>query len=107
MLRAGFDPDEEFERSVAADNEALREIPQGKVTRAFHVCRGNSRSRWYAEGGYDAIAEKLFGSLETDTFLLEYDTQRSGGFKPLRGVPRGKMWSGPGHDEGSKAGISG
>ena len=90
MRSAGFDPDEEFDRSIAADNEALREIAQHQATRAFHVCRGNSRSRWYAEGGYDAIAEKLFGSLETDTFLLEYDTQRSGGFEPLRMVPRGK-----------------
>jgi 5-methyltetrahydropteroyltriglutamate--homocysteine methyltransferase len=90
MRSAGFDPDEEFDKSIEGDNEALREILRGKATRAFHVCRGNSRSRWYAEGGYDAIAEKLFGSLDTDTFLLEYDTQRSGGFEPLLLVPRGK-----------------
>ena len=57
---------------------------------ALHVCRGNSRSRWYTEGGYDAIAEKLFGSLDVDAFLLEYDTDRSGGFEPLRLVPRSK-----------------
>jgi 5-methyltetrahydropteroyltriglutamate--homocysteine methyltransferase len=90
MRDAGFDPDAEFGRSVAGDNEALKEIPSVSVTRAFHVCRGNSRSRWYAEGGYEAIAEKLFGSLEASTFLLEYDTERSGGFEPLRLVPRGK-----------------
>jgi 5-methyltetrahydropteroyltriglutamate--homocysteine methyltransferase len=90
MRSAGFDPDEEFDKSLEGDNEALREILRGKATRAFHVCRGNSRSRWYAEGGYDAIAEKLFGSLDTDTFLLEYDTARCGGFEPLRLVPRGK-----------------
>jgi 5-methyltetrahydropteroyltriglutamate--homocysteine methyltransferase len=90
MIGAGFDPDEEFDKSIDGDNEALREIPRGKATRAFHVCRGNSRSRWYAEGGYDAIAKKLFGSLDTDTFLLEYDSARSGGFEPLRLVPRGK-----------------
>ena len=57
---------------------------------ALHICRGNSRSRWYTEGGYDAIAEKLFGLLDVDTFLLEYDTERSGGFEPLRLVPRNK-----------------
>src|SRR5215471_10647089 len=60
------------------------------VTLALHVCRGNSRSRWFTEGGYDPIAEKLFGSLPVDPFLLEYDTERSGGFAPLRFVPRGK-----------------
>jgi 5-methyltetrahydropteroyltriglutamate--homocysteine methyltransferase len=70
MRQRGFDPDAEFDKSIQADNEALREIPRETVTRAFHVCRGNSRSRWYAEGGYDTIAEKLFGSLDTDTFLL-------------------------------------
>jgi 5-methyltetrahydropteroyltriglutamate--homocysteine methyltransferase len=90
MRKAGFDPDAEFGRSVEGDNEALKEIPPASATRAFHVCRGNSRSRWYAEGGYEAIAEKLFGSLEATTFLLEYDTERSGGFEPLRLVPRGK-----------------
>jgi 5-methyltetrahydropteroyltriglutamate--homocysteine methyltransferase len=90
MRQRGFDPDKEFDKAIGGDNEALREIPRDTVTRAFHVCRGNSRSRWYAEGGYDAIAEKLFGSLDADTFLLEYDTGRAGGFEPLRLVPRGK-----------------
>jgi len=54
------------------------------------VCRGNSRSRWYTEGGYDAIAERLFHRLDADRFLLEYDSERAGGFEPLRLVPRGK-----------------
>jgi len=54
------------------------------------LCRGNNRSHWYAEGGYDAIAEKLFGTLEVDRFLLEYDDERSGTFAPLRFVPKGK-----------------
>jgi len=54
------------------------------------LCRGNNRSHWYAEGGYDAIAEKLFNSLEVDRFLLEYDDARSGTFAALRFVPRGK-----------------
>jgi 5-methyltetrahydropteroyltriglutamate--homocysteine methyltransferase len=60
------------------------------VTLAIHLCRGNNRSHWYAEGGYDAIAEKLFGTLRVDRFLLEYDDARSGTFEPLRFVPRGK-----------------
>jgi methionine synthase II (cobalamin-independent) len=90
LLQAGFDPDKEFERAIAGDNEALRGVPRDSVTLALHVCRGNSRSRWYTEGGYDAIAEKLFGTLEVDTFLLEYDSDRAGGFEPLRLVPPGK-----------------
>ncbi len=90
MRRAGIDPDKELEDAIAGDNAALRDVPRGGVTLALHICRGNSRSRWYTEGGYDSIAEKLFGSLLVDRFLLEYDTGRSGGFEPLRLVPRGK-----------------
>ncbi|HXA79569.1 MAG TPA: hypothetical protein VNV41_20720 [Candidatus Acidoferrales bacterium] len=90
MRAAGLDPDEEFDKSIAGDNAALGDIPRGAVTVALHVCRGNSRSRWYAEGSYDAIAERLFGTLDVDNFLLEYDSERAGGFEPLRLVPRGK-----------------
>jgi 5-methyltetrahydropteroyltriglutamate--homocysteine methyltransferase len=90
MRAAGLDPDEEFGKSIAGDNAALKDIPRGNVTVALHVCRGNSRSRWYAEGSYDAIAERLFGTLDVDNFLLEYDSERAGGFEPLRLVPRGK-----------------
>jgi 5-methyltetrahydropteroyltriglutamate--homocysteine methyltransferase len=90
MRTIGLDPDEQFEKSIAGDNAALSQIPRGSVRRACHICRGNSRSRWYTEGGYDAIAEKLFGLLDVDAFLLEYDSDRSGGFEPLRLVPRGK-----------------
>jgi 5-methyltetrahydropteroyltriglutamate--homocysteine methyltransferase len=90
MQALGFDPDEQFDKSIAGDNAAFKEAPRGKVRRAAHICRGNSRSRWYTEGGYDAIAEKLFGSLDVDAFLLEYDTERAGTFEPLRLVPRGK-----------------
>jgi 5-methyltetrahydropteroyltriglutamate--homocysteine methyltransferase len=91
MRQAGLDPDQELENAIAGDNAAMRDVPRGgAVTLALHVCRGNSRSRWYTEGGYDAIAEKLFGLLQVDRFLLEYDTARSGGFEPLRLVPRGK-----------------
>lgn len=90
MRASGLDPDQEFDRSIAGDNAVLKEIPGDRVTTSTHVCRGNSRSRWYTEGGYEAIAERLFGQLDVDTFLLEYDTDRAGGFEPLRLVPRGK-----------------
>ncbi len=90
MQQAGLDPDQELENAIAGDNAAMKDVPRGSITFALHVCRGNSRSRWYTEGGYDAIAEKLFGLLQVDRFLLEYDTERSGGFEPLRLVPRGK-----------------
>ena len=86
----GRDPDQELDQAIACDNEALSALPREDVTSAMHVCRGNSRSRWYAEGGYDAVAEKLFGMLHVDRFLLEFDDERSGGFEPLARVPRGK-----------------
>jgi 5-methyltetrahydropteroyltriglutamate--homocysteine methyltransferase len=55
------------------------------------MCRGNFRSSWVAEGGYDFVAEALFGELGVDGFFLEYDDARSGGFEPLRFVPKGKL----------------
>ena len=55
-----------------------------------HLCRGNHRSSWVAEGGYEPVAELLFNTVEADGFLLEYDTERAGGFEPLRFVPKGK-----------------
>ena len=61
------------------------------VTLAMHLCRGNNRSHWYAEGGYDPIAEKLFNTMQVDRFLLEYDDARSGTFEPLRFIPKGKQ----------------
>ena len=87
----GVDPDAAFADSLAADTASLTGIPRENVTLAMHVCRGNSRSRWFTEGGYDPIAEKLLGTLPVDRFLLEYDTERAGDFAPLRFVPRGKM----------------
>ena len=55
-----------------------------------HMCRGNFRSSWVAEGGYDFVAEALFNELEVDGFFMEWDDARSGGFEPLRFVPKGK-----------------
>ena len=69
-------------------NQALAEKPAG-MTVCTHMCRGNFRSSWMAEGGYDHVAEALFGELAVDGFFLEYDDARSGGFAPLRFVPRG------------------
>ena len=54
------------------------------------MCRGNNRSRWHAEGSYEPIAEKAFAQLNVDRFLLEYESERAGGFEPLRFVPRGQ-----------------
>jgi 5-methyltetrahydropteroyltriglutamate--homocysteine methyltransferase len=90
LAAEGRDPDRELAEGIAGDNATLEGIPRESVTVALHVCRGNSRSRWFTEGGYDLIAEKLFGSLDADRFLLEYDTERSGSFEPLRSIPRGK-----------------
>jgi 5-methyltetrahydropteroyltriglutamate--homocysteine methyltransferase len=90
MREQGRDPDRELDEGIAADNAALAGVPRDKVELALHVCRGNSRSRWYSEGGYGAIAEKLFGAIDVDRFLLEFDDERSGDFEPLRQVPRGR-----------------
>jgi 5-methyltetrahydropteroyltriglutamate--homocysteine methyltransferase len=84
------DPDAALDDAVRADNACFRAARREGVTLAIHLCRGNNRSHWYAEGGYDAIAEKLFGALDVDRFLLEYDDDRSGTFEPLRFVPKGK-----------------
>jgi len=86
----GIDPDAAVEENVAADNAVVAGLARGNVTLGLHMCRGNNRSRWFAEGGYDRIAERVFGRLDFDRFLLEYDTARAGGFEPLRFVPRGK-----------------
>jgi 5-methyltetrahydropteroyltriglutamate--homocysteine methyltransferase len=85
-----LDPDAALDEAVRADNECFRAARRDGVTLGIHLCRGNNRSHWYAEGGYDAIAEKLFGTMEVDRFLLEYDDERSGTFEPLRFVPKGK-----------------
>lgn len=85
-----MDPDLALDDAVRADNACFRAARRDGVTLGIHLCRGNNRSHWYAEGGYDAIAEKLFGTLEVDRFLLEYDDERSGTFEPLRFVPKGK-----------------
>jgi 5-methyltetrahydropteroyltriglutamate--homocysteine methyltransferase len=86
----GLDPDQALDEAIRADNACLEGAKRGDVILAIHLCRGNNRSQWYAEGGYDPIAEKLFGQLNVDTYLLEYESDRAGTFEPLRFVPRGK-----------------
>lgn len=89
MRSRGEDPLANMERSINADNEIIAGLPG--ITFGIHLCRGNRQSYWHREGAYDAIAERLFNSLDHQRFLLEYDTERAGGFEPLRFVPRGKM----------------
>jgi len=86
----GGDPDTLLDEALAADNACFKAARKPGIELAIHLCRGNNRSKWYAEGGYDAIAEKMFNTLDVDRFLLEYEDERSGSFEPLRFVPKGK-----------------
>jgi 5-methyltetrahydropteroyltriglutamate--homocysteine methyltransferase len=88
MRARGEDPQSNMERSIRADNEVIADFPE--MTFGIHLCRGNRQSMWHREGSYDAIAEKLFNCLKHPRLLLEYDTERAGGFEPLRFVPKGK-----------------
>ena len=99
MRARGENPDENLERSIAADNAVIAGFPD--VTFGIHLCRGNPRTidpatgkvapQWHREGHYDAIAERLFSRLNHHRLLLEYDDERSGSFAPLRYVPKGKV----------------
>jgi 5-methyltetrahydropteroyltriglutamate--homocysteine methyltransferase len=86
----GLDPDAALDEAIKVDNACLEGAKREGVILAIHLCRGNNRSQWYAQGGYDAIAEKLFAQLQVDAFLLEYESERAGTFEPLRFVPRDK-----------------
>jgi len=86
----GGDAEHQHEAYIRHINEALADRPQGLAV-TTHMCRGNFRSSWVAEGGYDFVAEALFGDLEVDGFFMEWDDARSGGFEPLRFVPPGKV----------------
>jgi len=86
----GIEPGEAIVEDIAADNACLTGIDRSNVTIATHICRGNGRSAWHTQGGYEPIAEFVFGGIDADTFLLEYDSDRAGGFEPLRFIPKGK-----------------
>jgi 5-methyltetrahydropteroyltriglutamate--homocysteine methyltransferase len=90
LTARGEDTPHLLETYVANINNALAGRPDGLAV-TTHLCRGNFRSSWAAEGSYDYVAETLFGALEVDGFFLEYDDARSGGFEPLRYVPPGKL----------------
>jgi 5-methyltetrahydropteroyltriglutamate--homocysteine methyltransferase len=90
MANKGEDAEHLHETYIRHLNEVLAAKPNG-LTVTTHMCRGNFRSSWVAEGGYDFVAEALFGGLNVDGFFLEYDDARSGGFEPLRFVPKGKL----------------
>ena len=85
----GDDPDELPHIYARLINEAIRERP-ASMTVCIHLCRGNFRSAWVAEGGYDPVAEPLFSEIAVDGHFLEYDTPRAGDFAPLRYLPKGK-----------------
>jgi 5-methyltetrahydropteroyltriglutamate--homocysteine methyltransferase len=99
MRSRGEDPQENLERAIRADNAVIAGF--GDVVFGIHLCRGNPRTsdpatgkvlaQWHREGHYDAYAERLFSSLDHDRILLEYDSDRAGGFEPLRFIPKGKI----------------
>jgi 5-methyltetrahydropteroyltriglutamate--homocysteine methyltransferase len=89
LASQGRDAEHQHERYIRQINAALSGRPEG-LSVTTHLCRGNFRSSWVAEGGYDFVAEALFGGLDVDGFFLEYDDARSGTFEPLRFVPPGK-----------------
>jgi 5-methyltetrahydropteroyltriglutamate--homocysteine methyltransferase len=88
----GVDADVALGDDIAADNASLARLDRSRVSVGMHLCRGNGpMGQWHTAGGYERIAEQVFGGLDVDRFLLEYDSERSGGFEPLRFMPRGKM----------------
>jgi 5-methyltetrahydropteroyltriglutamate--homocysteine methyltransferase len=86
----GEDQEHLHESYIRHINEALANRPEGMAI-TTHMCRGNFRSSWVASGGYDFVAEALFNELNVDGFFMEWDDARSGGFEPLRFVPKGKV----------------
>jgi 5-methyltetrahydropteroyltriglutamate--homocysteine methyltransferase len=80
-----------LESTLAADQAmiAAARARNPDITIGMHICRGNNRSAWLSAGGYEPLAERLFGTMDVDRFLLEYDTERAGGFEPLRFVRPG------------------
>jgi 5-methyltetrahydropteroyltriglutamate--homocysteine methyltransferase len=89
VAQIGGDPEHQHETYIANINRALAGRPDG-MSVTTHMCRGNNQSMWAAEGGYEFVAEALFNQLEVDGFFCEWDDERSGGFEPLRFVPKGK-----------------
>ncbi len=89
IAEIGGDPEHQHEKYIANINRALAGRPADLAV-TTHMCRGNNQSMWAAEGGYEFVADALFNRLEVDGFFCEWDDERSGGFEPLRFVPKGK-----------------
>jgi 5-methyltetrahydropteroyltriglutamate--homocysteine methyltransferase len=93
----GVDPEQALREDIEADNFSVSGVDRSRCVVAMHLCRGNGGrgqdqpAGWHTSGGYDAIAEQVFGRLDVDRFLLEYDSERAGGFEPLRFMPAGKQ----------------
>jgi 5-methyltetrahydropteroyltriglutamate--homocysteine methyltransferase len=85
----GWDWKALLDKYIWANNEVLRDRPKG-MTVGVHLCRGNFRGHWIGSGGYEPVAEKFFGDVNADLFLLEYDSERAGDFRPLRHLPKEK-----------------
>ena len=91
LKQSGLDLGAALDAAIAADNAMIDGVKRSSDTWiGIHFCRGNKRSSWGAEGSYEPIAEKAFGSLNMERYLFEFDTDRAGGFEPLRFVPKGK-----------------
>ncbi|MCC2109248.1 MAG: hypothetical protein KDJ40_17445 [Hyphomicrobiales bacterium] len=90
MEARGEDPLKSLKAAIDADNAVISDL-QGRAVFGLHICRGNRASMWHREGHYDAIAEAVFGGLNYDRLLLEYDTERAGSFDPLRFVRKGTI----------------
>ncbi len=86
LAARGRDPERLLDAYIDLTNAALADRPPDMVA-ALHICRGNLKGTWLSEGGYEAVAEKLFTGLAVDAFFLEYDTDRAGGFEPLAAMP--------------------
>jgi len=84
----GENPDELPATYAALINESIKGRPEDMAV-CVHLCRGNAKSQWFATGGYEPVADNLFNLTDVDGFFLEYDDDRSGGFEPLRFVPKG------------------
>lgn len=90
LAASGIDPEDELARDIAAENAVWAKLDGVDVVRGAHLCRG-SQTRSGGTGTYDWLGERLFDRLDVDRFLLEYDTERAGGFEPLRFLPKGKV----------------
>jgi len=90
LVGRGEDPEELALTYSNVLNDSIRDLPD-TVTTAIHMCRGNFQSTWAASGGYEAVAERVFNTVNVNALFMEYDSERAGGFEPLRFVPDDKV----------------